>query len=137
MKMKIDNLLEEKQLKVFLGGTVNGSTWREELKKLLKINYFDPVVPKWDDKAYHQELKERKNCDFCLYVISPKMIGVYSIAEAVDDSNKRPHKTVFAYMEVDGKDKFDENQIRSLDKVSEMIRKNKGKTFKIEKNDFA
>ena len=33
--------------KVFLGGTCNGSTWREELIPILEINYFNPVVSDW------------------------------------------------------------------------------------------
>lgn len=37
-------------MKVFLGGTCNNSTWREELKPLLKIDYFDPVVKKLDSR---------------------------------------------------------------------------------------
>ena len=39
-----------------------------------------------------EEIKQRAECDFCLYVITPKMTGVYSIAEVVDDSNKRPEQ---------------------------------------------
>lgn len=30
--------------KVFLSGTCNESTWRDELIKLLEIDYFNPVV---------------------------------------------------------------------------------------------
>lgn len=30
--------------RVFLGGTCNESTWRDELIKKLKIDYFNPVV---------------------------------------------------------------------------------------------
>ncbi len=31
--------------KVFLGGTCNGSLWRDALIKKLNIDYFNPVVP--------------------------------------------------------------------------------------------
>ena len=74
--------------KVFLGGTCNDSRWREELIEKLKIDYFNPVVENWDRRAQAIELHERNICDFCLYVITPKMTGVYSIAELIDDSNK-------------------------------------------------
>jgi len=30
--------------KIFLGGTCNNSTWREQLIPMLQINYFNPVV---------------------------------------------------------------------------------------------
>ena len=67
-------------MKVFLGGTCNNTTWRDELIKKLKIDYFNPVVDDWNEEAYRRELQEREICDFCLYTITPKMTGVYSIA---------------------------------------------------------
>lgn len=93
--------------RVFLGGTCNSSQWRQNLIKLLKIDYFDPVVDDWNEEAQQREREERQTCDFCLYVITPLMTGSYAIAEAVDDSNKRPEKTVFCVLEVD----YDRTQI--------------------------
>lgn len=116
-------------MKVFLGGTCNESTWRDQLIPLLKIDYFNPVVDDWDEKAYQQELYERKSCDFVLYVITPKMTGVYSIAEVVDDSNKQPDKTLFCFVNDDETHKFDTGQIKSLEAVNKMVNKNGGKTF--------
>lgn len=45
------------------------------------------------------------------------MEGVYSIAEVVDDSNKRPEKTIFAYLLKDESKEFSKYQIKSLDMV--------------------
>ena len=81
--------------KVFLGGTCNQSTWRKHLIPLLEIDYFNPVVEVWNDGAYQKELDERANCDYCLYVITTKMKGVYSIAEVIDDSNNDQKKLYF------------------------------------------
>lgn len=116
--------------KVFLGGTVNNSKWRDEFIKKLKIDYFNPVVDHWDEEAYKQELYERENCDFCLYVITPKMTGFYSIAEVVDDSNKRPDKTMFCLIPIDGGETFSGFQIKSLQAVGKMVERNGGKWFK-------
>lgn len=116
-------------MKVFLGGTCNRSTWRNILIKNLKIDYFNPVVPDWTPECMVEEVKQRETCDFCLYVITPKMTGVYSIAEVVDDSNKRPEKTIFCVLEKDGDRSFDMGQMRSLDQVKEMVFKNGGKVF--------
>lgn len=116
--------------KVFLGGTTNNSNWRDTLTKKLKIDYFNPVVKDWNEEAQKEEIKQRKECDYVLYVITPKMEGVYSIAEVVDDSNKRPEKTVFAYiLEDDGKE-FSKHQIKSLDMVGKMIKENGAQWFK-------
>ena len=68
-------------MKVFLGGTCNQSRWRDELIPQLKIDYFNPIVPTWTEEAYEQELVERATCDYCLYVITPRAKGFYSIAE--------------------------------------------------------
>ena len=116
--------------KVFLGGTTNNSNWRDDLEKKLKIEYFNPVVTDWNDEAQKEEIKQRKNCDFVLYVITPKMEGVYSIAEVVDDSNKRPNKTIFAYLLDDEGKEFSKHQIKSLDMVGKMVEENGGKWFK-------
>lgn len=117
---------------VFLGGTCNKSTWRENLINLLdenKVSWFNPVVEDWDDGAYQQELYERKHCGIVLFVITPKMTGVYAIAEAVDDSNKRPERTAFMFLHQDENISFNKGQLRSLDAVRKMIEQNGGKTF--------
>ena len=54
------------------------------------------------------------------------MTGVYSIAEVIDDSNKRPGKTIFAFMDKDGDSEFDKAQQKSLNKVAVMINQNGG-----------
>jgi len=116
--------------KVFLGGTTNNSNWRDKLIKKLKIDYFNPVVNDWNEEAQKEEIKQRKNCDYVLYVITPKMEGVYSIAEVIDDSNKRPEKTIFAYLLEDDSKEFSKHQVKSLDMVGKMVEENGGKWFK-------
>jgi hypothetical protein len=118
--------------KVFLGGTCNESTWRNRMMIHLHdqgMEYFNPVVDDWDDDAQSNELREREECDFCLYTITPKMTGTYSIAEVVDDSNKRPHKTVMVLLRDDGKEKFTEGQWKSLGAVARMVKRNGGQVF--------
>ena len=127
--------------KVFLGGTCNSSKWREKLIPMLKIDYFNPVVDDWTEECYQEELRQREICDYCLYVITPLMTGVYSIAEVVDDSNKRPHKTLFCVLEEDDnpmhsltelalpKLAFDKGQMKSLKRTGLMVERNGGKYF--------
>lgn len=118
--------------RVFLGGTCNSSRWRNQMMIYLrdaKIDYFNPVVDDWNDSAQAMEIKEREMCDFCLYTITPKMTGVYAIAEAVDDSNKRPKKTIFIIIKYDGMEVFDDRQLRSLNMVAKMVKRNGGQVF--------
>ena len=115
---------------VFLGGTcAKGTTWREQLIPELSIDHFNPVVKNWNDEAYQNELKHREDDDFVLYTITPYMKGVYSIAEAVDDSNKRPEKTIFCVLEYDGGRKFPKGVLKGLRRVGMMVEKNGGKYF--------
>jgi len=76
-----------------------------------------------------EEIRQRESCDFVLYTITPKMTGVYSIAEVVDDSNKKPSKTVFIRLKNDGDKKFTEGQWKSLGAVATMVANNGGNVF--------
>lgn len=116
--------------KVFLGGTCNGSLWRDELIKDLSIEYFNPAGEKWTPAMMEEEIKQRADCDFCLYVITPKMEGPYSIAEAVDDSNKRPVKTIFCYLTADDGKIFSDVQRKSLEQVGKLAERNGARFFK-------
>lgn len=110
--------------KVFLGGTCNNSTWREDLIPKLTINYFNPVVKDWTPECQAIEEAEKAIADTVLYVITPLMTGVFSIAEVVDDSNKRPTETVFAVLNKDGESAFTKHQYKSLLATSKLLTKN-------------
>lgn len=81
-------------MKVFLGGTCSGYRWRDQLIPMLKCNYYNPIVKNWSEEDRLREVRERETSDYVLYVITSGMKGVYSIAEIIDDSNKRPEKTI-------------------------------------------
>lgn len=130
-----------KSRKVFLGGTCNDSKWRDELIPKLRINYYNPVVPDWTPECMAEERRQRMVCDYCLYVITPRMTGVYSIAEVVDDSNKRPKKTILCILTEDDNEyedllakkipklSFTPGQEKSLGQVADMVKRNGGKVF--------
>ena len=115
--------------KVFLGGTCNGSDWRDRLIPYLIIDYFNPVVEDWTEECIANEIKQREECDYCLYIITPKMEGVYSIAEVIDDSNKRPNKTIFCHLPHDNNRSFNVGQMKSLSQVANMVRANGAKSL--------
>lgn len=91
-------------MKVFLGGTCSGYRWRNDLIPLLKCDYYNPMTKGWGESQRQKEVHERETADFVLYTITNHIRGVYSIAEVVDDSNKRPEKTLFCnlYNKEDG-----------------------------------
>lgn len=116
-------------MKVFLGGTVADSTWRDELIPMLEIDFFNPVVDDWNEEAHALELRERASADWVLYVLTPKMIGTFSVAEVVDDSNKRPEKTLLLVLERDDGKAFGEHERKALGHVEEMVERNGGRRF--------
>ena len=116
--------------KVFLGGTCNESTWRDELiPKLEEIDfdYFNPVVEDWTPECQDIEIYEKaNNCNIHLYVITNKMKGVFSIAEAIESVFNKNKKTIFCVL--DGFDgEFPDFQVKSLEAVGRMVERNGGK----------
>lgn len=105
---------------VFLGGTCNGSTWRDELIPMLdssKIDAFNPVVEDWNEEAQKVEDYHKENDDFTLYVLTPEMVGVYSVFEVAMDSCKRPGRVVCCILEErDGKT-FDKQVAKNMKKI--------------------
>ena len=118
--------------RVFLGGTCNGSTWRDEMAIYLHdagLDYFNPVLDDWDAEAQENELRKREACDFFLYTITAKKTGDYSIAEVVDDSNKRPDKTFMVLLRDDDGWNFLDGQWKSLTAVAVLVKKNGAQVF--------
>jgi len=113
-------------MKVFLGGTVNGSSWRKYVIPKLSIAFFDPVVKEWCKAAFERERYERRHSDFCLYVITPKLTGFYALAEVIDDSIKRSDRVIYCYLTEDGGDKFNKTDCKILTKIGEQVAKNGG-----------
>ena len=98
-------------MKVFLGGTCSGYRWRDKLIPMLKCDYYNPIVKNWSEQDRLREVHERETCDYVVYVITSGMKGVYSIAEIIDDSNKRPEQTIVCVL----KNGIDAQMSRSLD----------------------
>ena len=115
--------------KVFLGGTCNDSLWRDDFIKKLNLDYFNPVGDDWTPEMMAEEIKQREECDFCLYVLTPKMEGFFSVAEVIEDSIKQPGKTIFSYLTTDNGQTFSNVQLRSLGQVAEMVKRNGANYF--------
>jgi len=112
-------------MKVFLGGTCAETTWRNELKPLLTIDYFDPVVKDWTPECQAEEERQKRICELSLYILTPKMKGVFSVAEVINDSIKNNvGNTVFCVLGKD--DDWPKFQYKSLDAVSDRVRRNGG-----------
>lgn len=109
----------------FLGGTCSTSTWREELLQKLHSNVetFNPVVPNWTPECQAVEDQARAESRFVLFVLTKEMVGVFSVAEVVDCSNKYPERTIFCFKQ----DDFDGHMLKSLKATAKMVAGNGAK----------
>jgi ADP-ribose pyrophosphatase YjhB (NUDIX family) len=114
--------------KVFLGGTTAGPDYRQKVIPLLKTKYFNPVVADWNDEARALEAQEKENCGISLYVITPFMEGVFSIAEIMEDSiTRRPKRTILCILDNYAGKSFPHTN--SLKALSEMAAKYGTETY--------
>lgn len=116
-------------MKVFLGGTCAGWKWRDELQPLLKCDYYNPIVKDWSEEDRLREVHERETSDYVLYGITNGIKGVYSITEVVDDSNKRPEKTLFLNLYEENDRYFTKQMNHSLKAVENLLKANGVKVF--------
>lgn len=107
-------------MRVFLGGTCSGYKWRNDLIPLLQCDYYNPIVKNWSEEDRLREVYEREHDDYILYVITSGLKGVYSIAEIIDDSNKRPEKTILCILY----DNFNIQMEHSLHAVENLAKSN-------------
>jgi hypothetical protein len=109
--------------KVFLGGTCNETTWRDDLIRVLDVDYFNPVVEDWTPACIDLENDQKSRvCNVHLYVITSDMTGVYSIAEVVQ-SSLTAGKTTILQVIPEG---FSRGQLKSLQAVCGLVSSNGG-----------
>lgn len=109
--------------KVFLGGTWNETTWRDELIAVLDVDYFNPVVDDWTEECQLiEEIEKAERCNIHLYVITSDMIGSFSIAEAIESSMTADIHTIFHVIP----DGFGRQKLKSLEAVAGMVSKHGG-----------
>ena len=91
---------------IFLGGTTNGSTWRNEFIQLVSeinpnLKYFNPVVPNWTQECIDLENFVKAHATYHVYVLTPRLVGYYSIAEMVESVHTSGKKVFFYIQEED------------------------------------
>jgi hypothetical protein len=115
-----------KMNKVFLGGTCNGTTWRNDLLRVIQVDYFNPVVDDWTPECQAvEEFQKCISCNIHLYVITSDMIGVFSVAEAVESAMTKCKQKILHIIP----DGFSPAQIKSLNSVSNMVKKHGGISY--------
>lgn len=120
--------------KIFLGGTCPGSKSDFDYRPILQniidnndqifIDTFNPVVEDWTPECIEIEENEKVKCGTHLYVITPNMKGVYSIAECFGSLIKNNNKRVILCVIKDISEynlKFEPFQIKSLQATGDLL----------------
>lgn len=113
---------------VFLGGTVNDSTWRDQLIALLTVAYFNPVVKDWTEEHAARENQAKGIADVNLFVLTPKQHGFYVPLEmgvmACESRDDPEMKVVIVFLNEDAGEVFSEAQQKSNVQMRELLLKN-------------
>lgn len=109
--------------RIFLGGTRNEDTRREELIKLIQVDFFNPIIEDWTPECQENETDEKENkCNIHLYVITSKMTGVFAIAEVIDSAHNKSKRTILQIIP----NGFTKGQIKSLQAVVDLVNRRGG-----------
>lgn len=104
--------------RIFLGGTCNNSTWRDELMQSVQVDMFNPVVEDWTPECQQNEMDEKENkCNIHFYCITKEMTGVFSIAEVIDSVHNKKVRTILHVIP----DEFEPKQLKSLQAVVDLV----------------
>ena len=104
--------------RIFLGGTCNNSTWRNELMQSVQVDMFNPVVEDWTPECQQNEMDEKENkCNIHFYCITKEMTGVFSIAEVIDSVHNKKVRTILHVIP----DEFEQKQLKSLQAVVDLV----------------
>jgi hypothetical protein len=106
-------------IKLFIANnTKEPSVWKQLFDDKLDSKTIDVVYG--DDK-------QKRNCNYLLYVFTPTTEGVKTIINVVNDSNRFKSKILFCV--INEEDKFTPHQVKSLKATGKMIELNGGRWF--------
>lgn len=110
---------------IFLGGTCAGSSWRDEISPELEkrgFKLFNPVVENWTKECQEAEEQAKTECDTDLYLITPEMKGVFSIAEMIDSAYRKGSSGGFCFVGILGKEEdWGKSQFESLKSTVNLV----------------
>jgi len=114
--------------KVYLGGTTLQATWRKPLIDNIQVDYFNPEYDgnDWTPEYNFVEEQEKKiKCNIHLYVVAKEIhfpLSVFLISEVIESVHNHKKFTIFHVLP----DGFEEQQLRSLECVVNMVKKHGG-----------
>ena len=111
--------------KVFLGGTCADSTWRNDLIKLINVNYFNPVVKNWTPECQQNEIAQKEiYCNIHLYCLTSSK-SIFSIAEVVDSVHNKDKITILHIIP----DNFSKIELKHTKAIVNLVKQRGGITY--------
>lgn len=110
---------------VFLGGTCNGSLWRELFIPQLTVPYFNPIKPVWTEAYRERENEVKSVAPVAVYVIKPRQVGFYSFIEMMDavfQAASRKQKIGIFFLTQDNESYWSDDQIASVNASIALIK---------------
>lgn len=105
-------------MKVYLGGVRGDASWRNRIKPMLTVDYFDPI-----GSDPEEDFNQHESCDIILHIITPGNCKDFSvdemrevIEEVIQDSETFPEKTIVSIIKYDDGLSF---SIEQYDYISE------------------
>lgn len=114
---------------VFLGGTTHGEDWRSSIETKFLVDAFNPIVEDWTEEAKRIEDRAKEAAMFQLYVITPEMCGIFSIAELTESAVTYPAGTVVVFLTESGGKTWDDHQVKSNQAVCDLVAKHGAKVL--------
>jgi hypothetical protein len=110
---------------VFLGGTWNGSLWRELFIPQLTVPYFNPIKAVWTEADRERENEVKAVAPVAVYVITPRQMGFYSFIEMMDavfQASSRKQQVGILFLTQDNEAWWNDEQIASINASITLIK---------------
>lgn len=119
--MEAERVFDPSSPYAFLGGTINGSNWRQKLAEKLSVNYFDPVVNDWNPDHRRTEEMAKSAAKVLVYAITPKQTGFYTIAEMTHAVFGDSRPVAVLILDEDDGVLYEEHQQASISAIKELL----------------
>ncbi|MGH1366612.1 MAG: hypothetical protein ACRBF0_23835 [Calditrichia bacterium] len=109
---------------VFVAGRGDYGNWRSTIKRLLTDNV---VIAESSGRglvnAQHDAF-EKEHADAIVFVITPSALSTFDLANAVNESNKRPEKTIVCFLSAGNEWMHDPRRYAELSEIRAILESN-------------
>jgi len=109
---------------VFIAGRGDYGNWRSEIKRLLGDNVITAESSGRGLVNAQHDAFEKEHADAIVFVITPSALSTFDLANAVNESNKRPEKTIVCFLSAGNEWMHDPRRYAELSEVRAILESN-------------